>query len=51
MFDGLGRSVEHAADRDGKPFTIIGLAQELHPRVESAVNNAILGATLAATRR
>src|SRR6202047_3823286 len=33
VFDVLGRSVEHAADRHGKPFTIIGLVQEI-PRVE-----------------
>jgi hypothetical protein len=52
IFAVLARSVEHAADRHGKPFTIIELAQEIHPRVEPAVvNNGVLGATLPAARR
>jgi hypothetical protein len=52
IFAVLGRSVEHAADRHGKPFTIIELAQEIHPRVvPTVVNNGILGATLPAVRR
>jgi hypothetical protein len=33
-----------AAERHGKPFTIIGFAKEIHRRVElDAVNNGILG--------
>jgi len=52
VFAVLGRSVEHAADRHGKPFTITGLARKLHPRVEPiVVNNGILGAMLPAAKR
>ena len=38
VFAVLGRSVEHAADPHGKPFTIIKLGQEIHPRVGPALS-------------